>query len=216
MIWLRNQSKPLGVIGYNDLIGAFVVEAARRAGYSVPEDVAVLGVDDDDVICGCSNPPLASIDLDPERTGYEAARMLDQLMHGAEPPVQKILMPPRGIIERPSVDTLAYDDADVTMALRFIRANSANQIGPEDVVTSVGISRTGLETKFRRHLRRSVDAEIWRFRLEQAKRLLVQTDWSLARVSEQSGFSTLAHMCRKIRCDTGKTPQQLRRERVLD
>lgn len=213
--WLRQQPMPLAAVGFNDQIAAAIVDAARRAGYRVPEDVAVLGIDDDDVICNCSNPPLASIDLDPERIGYEAAAMLDLLLQRKTPPERVVKVPPKGVIERPSADVLAYDDPDVTAAIRFIRENAAGEITPDDVVGYVGVSRTGLEVKFRTYLGRSVDAEIWRVRMDRVQRLLVQTDWTLAAVAERSGFSTLAHMCRKIKLLTGKTPQEIRRERVL-
>jgi LacI family transcriptional regulator len=214
--FLKRQPRPLGIWCFNDSLGECILRAARQAGLSVPKDVAVLGTDNDSIRCGIASPSLSSIDLGEEQVGYQAASRLDDLI-SARPnvPVQTLL-PPIGVIERQSTDVLRFEDADVVHALRYIREHGCEaHMNAEAVIRRVNLSRSGLHRKFVSLLGRSVAEEIWRVRIEHAKRLLMETDWTLRRISSETGFSTLEHLCRLFKANIGMTPKQYRHQRLL-
>jgi LacI family transcriptional regulator len=211
MPFLRDLPLPAGVMAFSDPIGAEVIEAAARVGLDVPDDIAVIGCDDDEVLCECSSPPLTSVDPDFERVGETAALWLSKLMAGEAPPREPITVPPRGVIERASTDVLAYADDDVRRAVRFIRDSAAESIGVADILKAVPVSRRALEQRFRKHVGRTLQEEIWRTHTERALRLLRETDWPLMDVAVSSGFSSLAHLSRTIRRAAGVTPTLYRR-----
>ncbi len=213
--WLRGFPKPLGVFACDDDRGRQVLEACRGAGLQVPEDVAVVGVDNDELLCELSDPPLSSVALNVEQAGYEAAALLDGLMSGRVREPRRILVEPTYVVTRRSSDVLAVDDRQLARALRFIQDNAARPIAVDDVVRHVGCSRRTLELRFRRMLARSVNHEIQHARLERAKRLLAETDLPVVKIAIAAGFDSPSYLVRLFHRRFGLSPtayrQRLRR-----
>jgi LacI family transcriptional regulator len=187
--WLEGLPKPLGLLAWNDVRGRQVTEACQYAGISVPEEVAVLGAEDDALMAAVSNPPLSSIDVSSKRVGYQAARLLSRLMRGKKRPSRPVLIEPSGIISRQSTDTLAIDDADLAAGLRFVRENAHRGIQVADVVDHVHLSRRILEQRFKQLLGRLPAAEIRRVRIERARRMLVETELAMPQIASACGFN---------------------------
>ncbi|HLL88782.1 MAG TPA: DNA-binding transcriptional regulator [Tepidisphaeraceae bacterium] len=204
--------KPLAVMACNDAAGLFVLDRCRDAGLRVPDQVAVLGVDNDDLMQSLAFPPLSSINMATERIGFEAAAMLEKLMAGERPRATRVLVPPTAVVTRPSTDLLAVGDADVADAVRFIRGHVGGAIGVNDVLTVVTLSRRQLERRFRAVLGRSVLDEIRRCRIDRAKQLLIETELTLAQVSTACGFSTPSYFTVVFRDETGQTPGAYRQQ----
>ncbi|HEX7899748.1 MAG TPA: substrate-binding domain-containing protein [Planctomycetota bacterium] len=211
--WLRSLPRPCGLFACNDLRGHQVLEAARTARVRIPEDVAVIGVDDDEVLCEMSVPPLSSVGLDTIRIGFEGAALLDRLMGGGRRPRKSILIPPRGAVTRQSSDILASADPAVVAAARFTRANVHRPLAVPDLARAAGVSRKTLETRFRAALGRTPRQEILRARLERVRDLLLRTDWPLKRVAAESGFTYPEHLHAVFRRHEGVTPAGYRRLR---
>jgi LacI family transcriptional regulator len=158
------------------------------------------------------HPPLSGIDQGPRRIGYAAAMMLDRMMAGAAAPDTPVLFAPLNIVTRQSTDVMAVSDTDVATALRFIREHVHEAIQVSDVVACVPLSRRTLEQRFINQLGRSPSAEIQRVRLENCKKLLAETPWSLSRVAEAAGFNHSEVMIRAFRRGFGMTPSEYRRQ----
>jgi len=209
--WIASLPRPLGLVAANDLHGLRALDACRRAGLAVPEEVAVVGADDDAEVCELSDPPLSSVTFHPERVGFEAAALLDRMMLGRAAPAEPLLVPPLGVSARQSSDILAIDDAEVARALHYIRRHALEGITVEEVLAEVPLSRRVLEHRFRRRLGRTPKEEIQRLRFEKAKSLLATTDLPLARISERLGFHQPAYLSAAFRREAGVTPSAYRR-----
>ena len=208
--WLAGLPRPLGLMACNDSRALQILEACRMAGLRVPEDVAVVGVDNEDAICPFTDPPLTSVDQGSQQTGYEAALLLDQWMDGEPVAPGKRSVSPVGIVARGSTEILAVDDHDVAAALRFIREHASERIGLDDVSWATGSTNATLRRRFKAVLGRTVHGEIQRVRVERAKRLLVSTESTFRQIARQCGFCSAQHMSTRIRQATGHTPRQYR------
>ncbi len=211
--WIARLPKPVGIMTANDDRGLQVLDACRRAGVTVPDQVAVLGVDNDAYLCALSLPPLSSIDVNSEETGYQAAALLDRLMDGKRPPKRLPQIAPAGVIVRRSTDVLASDDAAVAEAVRCIREHACRSLSVRELVEFVGVSRTSLEPRFRAVLGRTIHQEIHRVRMERAVVLLTTTDLPIKHIARQTGFKTVQYLTRAFRAATGDTPAAFRRRR---
>jgi LacI family transcriptional regulator len=211
-VWLASLPKPVGVMACNDDRGLEVLEACRDAGLHVPDEVAVLGVDNDEMLCGLSDPPLSSVDVGVERAGFEAAALLDRMMKGKRPPARPTVLAPYGVVVRRSTEILKVDDPDLQQMIRFIRENACTGIFVEQAMAHSGLSPSTLNRRFQKLLGRSPKEEITRVRLEEAKRLLAETDQSVAEVATRCGFAELKHFSRAFRTWAGITPSAHRRE----
>jgi len=209
--WLRKQPRPLAVLACNDVCAQQVLNACREYGLRVPEEIAVMGVDNDDVLCNVCDPPLSSVEPDTQRLGYEAAAMLHRMMSGENPGHTMTLVPPTRLVERASTDTVAIDDPVAVAALRYIRDHLAEGIAVKDVEAHVQRSRSDLEKRFRRWLRTSVRAEILRRRLDRVCGLLRDTELGLEQITQKAGFATAAHLCRLFQKKYAQTPMGYRR-----
>jgi LacI family transcriptional regulator len=210
--WLASLPKPVGVMACNDLRGLHVVDACQRCGLRVPDEVAVIGVDDDALLCELCDPPLSSIAPNPERIGYEAAALLDRLMAGGTAAFAEMLIPPLGVTTRLSTDVLAIDDEPTVAAVRYIQAHACHGITVADVLNRVPMSRTTLERRFRRYLGRSPQAEIRAVQLGRAKQLLAETDHPMHRIAELVGFEHTEYFYFAFRRAFGCTPGAYRQE----
>jgi len=199
--WLTSLPKPVGLMACNDDRGHHVIEACTVAGLHVPEDVAVIGSDNDELVCGLCHPALSSVVRYVQRAGFEAARLLDQLMAGEKMAGQKIFDYPTHVVTRQSTDILAMEDRDLARAVHFIRKHAKNGIRVDDVVEAGFLSRRVLEMRFRKMLHRSIHDEITRARMNDACRLLTETLLPACRIASTLGYpgiSEFTHAFHKI------------------
>jgi LacI family transcriptional regulator len=208
--WIGSLPKPVGVLVCSDQRGPQFLEACRRAGLSVPDEVAVIGVDNDEPLCEVCLPPLSSIEAAHTSVGYQAAALLDGLLRGLAAPRKPLLVEPREIIARPSTDVLAVADPIVAAALRLIREQAHTGLKVDALARQLGLSRSVLQRRFRTLLKRSVHQEILGTRIKRARDLIVRTDLPLVQVAERAGFKHQEYMGAVFRARVGKTPAQLR------
>lgn len=209
---LKSAPKPLALLAYDDADAARALGASLAASLAVPEDVAILGIGGDRLICENQPVPISSIEHDQGRTGYEGAELLDQLMDGAKPPMKPTLIPPRGLTVRASTDVIAAASPIVRKALEHIRSNIDKPLGLTQIATNAGVSRATAARLFEQELGHSVGAEILRQRLERAKRLLANDDLTIAEIAYRTGFCNPAYFTNTFRTVTGITPKCWRRE----
>jgi LacI family transcriptional regulator len=209
--WLRQLPKPVGLFACNDLWGLPILEACRLEGLSVPDEVAVVSVDNDELRCELARPSLSSIAVSSERVGYEAAALLDRLLAGAKRPRAPLLIPPVRVVARQSSDIVAGNDAEVNAAVRFIRNHAHQPISVTDVLREVPVARRSLERRFRALLERGIGEEIQHAHLERARDLLATTSLPMDVVAERAGFSTPNYMCRVFQRAMALTPTAYRR-----
>lgn len=213
--WLESLPKPIGLMAANDKAARQVLEACRAGGIRVPEEIAVVGVDNDEMLCQLSNPPLSSVEQGARMIGFRAAALLDRMMSGRRPRRQKHVVPPEGIVVRRSSDIIAVADEDVAEVLALIQARACDGIKVRDVVQSVAISRSQLERRFKAAVGRTIHEEMRRVRLEHAQRLLVETSLPLKQVALRCGFRTVQHLTELFRQFVGVAPGRYRRQRTL-
>jgi len=214
--WLKSLPKPVGIMACNDIRGHQVTNACRRLDLTVPEEVAVVGVDNDEIFCELSDPPLTSVAQDTLRIGYEAAALLERMMDGGKPPSRPVLIPPLGIITRRSSDVLAMSDRQLAAGARFLREHLFEAITTNDMARVAGMSRRVFERRFVAQVGRSPKAEVLRLRLERVKDLLVDTDWNLAQIAERTGFKYSEYLHTVFSQKIGMTPGRFRRNRKLE
>jgi LacI family transcriptional regulator len=212
--WIRQQPKPLGLMLCSDHIGPSLTQACRQAGVAVPEEVAIVGVDNDDPLCAICDPPLSSVCPNHEEVGYQAAALLHRLMSGAAPPPRDrpTIIAPRCVIVRQSSEGSAIDDPVISFALTMIRENACNGLQVRDVAAQVPVSRSVLQRRFRSVLGRSVHEEIVRVQLRKAQDLLRQTELPLRVIAEKAGFNHQEYMGAVFKSRVGATPGQYRRK----
>jgi len=226
---LKDARKPLAVLTYDDVDAAKVLSAALEAGLSVPEDVAIMGIGNDRVVCENQAVPLSSVDHDLDLNGYEGAALLDRLMNvdamspsrqrgrassfsDAEgtPRPRTILLPPRGIVVRQSTDTLASEDPLLTAALHEISRRLPTSFGIDELADALKVSRTHLDKLFAEKFARPVGKEIMRQRIERAKKLLAESDKPMKEVAALCGFCNAGYLTNSFRAATGLTPKSWR------
>jgi LacI family transcriptional regulator, galactose operon repressor len=210
LAWLDKQPTPLGIMACDDPRARHVVEACRRLGRKIPEDVAVLGVDNDLLMCELCNPPLSSVQHGAVEIGHRAAEVLDQMMSGREDVSNWSVVSPKGVVERRSTDVLNSPHPTVTEALRFIRENAGDPISVPQVARHVEVSRSTLDREFRRCLGHTTHEEIQRVRLDIARRLLTTTDNPLRLIARQAGYRNEQYFSFVFRNALNLTPGQYR------
>jgi LacI family transcriptional regulator len=208
--WIGDLPKPLGLLACNDDRGRQVLEACSLAELRVPEDVAAIGVDDDEVFCTLANPPLSSVALNAETAGYRAAELLDAMMQGRVLKPRRILVEALRVVTRRSTDIVAVDDQDVAAAIQYIHNHQGRHISVADVADEVAVSRRNLEKRFRKSIGRTILEEIQIARLDLAKQLLLETSHPISRVAEISGFGSTGYFINFFQSRVGQTPQKFR------
>lgn len=208
--WAAALPRPSGILVCSDQRGARFLEACRRAGVRVPDDLAVLGVDDDEPLCEVCDPPLSSIRPAHDQVGYEAAGLLDSVMSGGGPARRSILVPPQQIVARLSTDTFAIPDPLMQGALGRIRDAAHLGLNVDVLARELGVSRSVLQRKFRSALKRTVHQEILAAKIKRARELLVKTDLPLATVAERAGFRHQEYMGAVLKLRLGMTPGRVR------
>jgi LacI family transcriptional regulator len=202
----------LGVLAGNDPRGIQLLDACRRAGVAVPEEVAVVGVDNDELVCELAYPPLSSVIPDATRIGYEGAALLDRLMRGETAAAAMQTIPPQGLAIRQSSDVTAIADPRLADAMRFIREHACDGIGVDDVLDHLAVSRSVLQRLFRKQFDRSILDTITGVRIARVKQLLVETDLPLAVIARRAGFAYMEYLSSTFRRQTGWTPSTFRRK----
>ncbi len=210
--WLRELPKPVGVMACNDDRGREVLEACRVAEIRVPEELAVIGVDNDELLCELSDPPLSSVAFNAEGTGYRVAALLDQMMRRPLRKPKRLVAEPLHVVTRRSTDAIAIEDPEIAKAVGFIHDHATELIQIQDVVRHVAISRRNLETRFRKMVGRTPHDELQRVRLQRAIRFLVETDLSIPKIAKAVGYSTPSYFIQVFRKKHGTTPARYRRE----
>jgi len=205
---------PIGIFVASETVGRIVAQLCRRRGWRVPEDVSIVTGMNEETICLNPRPTLTSVEVGFERIGFEAAKILDQLMDGKAAPAKPIFLPPQSLIVRESTDFFAVEDELVATALEFISANCHQSIGPDDVARALTVETRTLQRRFRKHLNRPIATEIRRVRLERAKRELVQSDRSVREISHNVGFGEPMRMYEIFRRELGLSPTEYRQQRL--
>jgi LacI family transcriptional regulator len=195
----------------HDFAGLLLLQACHRARVAVPDEVAVIGVDNDELLCELSDPPLSSIVPDTFRTGYEAARLLDQWMLGKRP-AGDIQIDPTGVVTRKSTDALAVADPIVSQAVRFIREHACDGIKVRDVMRQIPLSRAALEIEFKKLLGHTSHEEILRVQFQRVVELLAKSDLTLEKIAERAGFRHAQYLTYSFKQRYGVTPSQYRAE----
>jgi len=208
--WLKNLPRPIGIFACYDNRALQVLEACQLSGFSVPDEVAVLGVDDDEVLCQLCNPPLTSVLPNARLTGYEAAAMLSRMMHGEHLASQTRYIEPIRVVERQSTDATAVNDPKIAAAVRFINEHACEGIDVSDVLRAVPVSRTLFDRRFKTWLGHSPHQHITNKRIERAKQLLFDSDLAITVIAELAGFLTASYLSTVFNRETGMTPYAYR------
>jgi LacI family transcriptional regulator len=208
--WLESLPRPVGVMACNDVRGIEVLNACQTRGLKVPDEVAVIGVDDDALLCEICSPPLSSVVPNIEQIGYDAAALLDRLMDGEPAGSEERFLPPSGVTTRLSTDVLSVGAPEFAAAVRFIRENACRGITVAEVLDHVAISRSTLERNFRCHLGRSPQSEIRAVQLARARQLLAETDHPVHRIAELVGYQHVEYFNVAFKREIGQTPGRFR------
>jgi LacI family transcriptional regulator len=210
--WLKALPKPVGVMACNDDCGQRVMEVCKLTGQTVPDLVGVVGTDNDEVVCGLTNPPMSSISINFERAGYDAAHALNGLMNRSYTVPSRIMAAAARVVARRSTDFVAMEDPHLAKALRFIRDQARRRgVSVDEIAGFTGLSRRMLENRFRKLLGRSVLNEIRRVRTDQIAQLLMETDLTVAQIADLLGFNDIRHIARYFRAGKGIRPLTYRK-----
>lgn len=208
--WLRTLKKPVGIMACYDIRAQQLLDACQEQGVAVPDDAAVVGVDNDELLCDLCSPPLSSVLLNHQKAGYEAARWLDRMMSGLKVAPAAHPIDPVRLVVRQSSDVLAVHDADVAKAMHLIRTHACDGIDVSDILKKVPVSRRVLEWRFKNLLGITPHQEILRVKLNRVKQLLVDTNRSLAQIAQQTGFEHVEYLSVSFKRETGQTPRAYR------
>lgn len=208
--WIEKIPKPVGVLACYDIKAQQLLDVCRELNVAAPEQMAVLGVDNDELVCELASPQLSSVIPNTHKTGFEAARLLAKMMAGETVEARGYFIDPLGVSTRQSTDVLAIDDPDVAMALHFIREHAWRGVNVADVLREVPLSRRVLEHRFRQYLGRTPHEEIMRLRMRRVKNMLMETDLSLAEIAHRCGFEHVEYLSVAFKRETGKTPRAFR------
>lgn len=215
--WIQQLPKPVGLMACNDMRGQEVLNACRAADVAVPDEVAVIGVDNEEELCELSDPPLSSVVPNTQRIGYDAASLLDRMMQGRKLQPQRFLVEPIGVITRSSTEVLAIEDRQIAAAARYIREHACEGIDVGDVIKVAAMSRSTMERRYSKVMGHSPKSDILRSRLNRAKQLLAETDFPLALIAEKIGLKHTEYLGRIFKKKIGLTPARFRsRSRAAD
>ena len=214
--WLNSKFRrqyPLAIFCSHDEYALAVLSICNDLGISVPDEVAVLGTDDNELVCALANPPLSSIRYNAERIGYEAAKVLHTMLTSGQPSRETITVAPANIVVRQSSERLIFYDADVAAAVRVVQAHAGGRLRVADVVNAVCISRRSLEIKFKKSRGHGIYQEILKSRVDLATKLIKESDLPLKTIALRAGFTDRNRMLRAFRAVTGMAPALFRRHR---
>ncbi|MGZ0655258.1 XylR family transcriptional regulator [Coraliomargarita sp. W4R72] len=208
--WLPSLPKPIGILVASDQFAPLLFEAAHELKIRIPEDISIIGVDNDAPYCDLCRPALSSVDPNHEEVGYQAALLLEQLLAGETPPPQELEIRPNMIHLRRSSSSLAVDDPQLSQAMEYIRFNACKGIGIDDIARHCGLSRSVLQRRFRSKINRTVGDSILNEKLTRAKELIYTGNLSMSRVAELSGLSSQEYMSQVFRKHLHQSPKHFR------
>jgi LacI family transcriptional regulator len=209
MDWLRGLPKPIGIMACNDARGHQLLNAGQM-DVAVPDDVAVVGVDNYELICELADPPLSSVEQNTQGIAREAVRVLENMLAGNRPSTATVLVKPCRLVVRRSSDGVAVSDRNLRAAMRCIRQRTQMGIGVDEVARAAALSRRELERRFRASFGRSPGDEMLRTQLQIVKSLLIETDLPLYRIAERAGFAHAEYLNVAFKRETGVTPRTYR------
>jgi len=209
--WLLELPKPVGIFAASDQLGVRLLDACQRAGVAVPEEVAIVGAENEETLCSFATPRLSSVQFDGFSVGLAAAEMLDRLMRGESLANREVLVPAKGVVMRESSDEYVINDKLVARAARLIRENAASGLTVESLCETLNASRSTLDRRMKAALRRSPKEEILRIRFRQVERLLRETDLTVDAIAEQTGFANAHYLQSAFKQLRGQTPGQFRK-----
>ena len=209
---LKSAPKPLALFAASDDHALEVIETCENIGLAVPEQVSIIGMDNSLLAVEAMHTPISSVDRNLEALGYRGAELLDRLMHGKSPPKKPTRIPPKGLIERKSSDLLAVNHPGVARSLHFLWKNFHRPIGVEDLVTVAAMSRSALHQAFLEHIGRPPGKELHRIRIENAKRILMQSNLKLEAVAEACGYQSANSFWLAFKHTTGLSPKQFQKQ----
>jgi LacI family transcriptional regulator len=198
-----------------DIRASQVLEACRRLGVEVPDEVAVIGVHNDELLCDLCDPPLSSVIPNARRAGYEAAALLQRMMNGERVGARNVYIRPIGVATRQSTDVVAVNDRRVSSAVRFVREHACENITVKDVLRAVPVSRSWLERRFKHHFGRTPHDQILRVRMARVRAMLATTDLPLAQIAERTGFEHVEYLSVAFKRVTGLSPSRYRAQAVV-
>jgi LacI family transcriptional regulator len=210
--WLVQLPKPIALFACDDNQASHIAEACNLAGIRVPDEVSILGVDNDEIVCNMSNPPTSSIALDTENAGYKVAELIESMILKKTSQFQDILVESTAIISRQSTDIFAIDDSEVLKALQFIRKSISEKIQVADVVKHIALSRRAIEKRFMRIIGRSIYQEILFRKMQKAAQLLLQTKYSIMDIAIQCGFDDDKNFARMFQKTHNISPLHYRKK----
>ena len=210
--WLKSLPKPTALMTCDDNQGLHITEASRHAGIRIPEDVAVLGVDNDENICFLSDPPLSSISSDVEKGGYEAARVMQQMITAGKTNSDNIIVKPTHIITRASTDIYSTDDELIVKTLKYIHLNIDKNIKVGQVLKEVPLCRRSLEKRFIITTGYPVYKYIYQLRIEKFMKKLLETDMTITEIAHELGFEDTKNISRQFKQMKGLTPLEYRKK----
>jgi LacI family transcriptional regulator len=209
--WIAQLPRPCGLMVGSDQLGPDVLEACRRVPVVVPDEIAVVGVDNDEPLCDVCHPPLSSVWPDHLEAGFQAAALLHRLMRGEAPPEGAQIIAPKHVVTRLSSDVLAVDDPAVASALRLIRDQACRGISVDEIARGAGVSRSVLQRRFRARLGQTIHDYLVSARLKRAVEFLTASDLSLGDVAERCGFTHQEYMGAVFKQRLQRTPAQVRK-----
>jgi LacI family transcriptional regulator len=212
--WLQSLPKPIAIMACDDERGQHITEACKHARILIPDQIAVLGVDNDQMTCNLSDPPLSSISLDTEKGGYEAARLMDEMITTCTRLTQNILVKPLHVVTRQSTDITSARDAYIARALRFIHQNISSRIKVDDVLKAVPLSRRALEKRFQETTGTGVYKYIYTLQIQKFAQLLLESDKSISEIALESGFDSSKNISRQFKLIKGCTPVEYRKKHL--
>lgn len=210
--WLRRLPKPVAIFSSNDIVARNMTDICRQLGLRVPDQVAILGADNDELECMLSSPPLSSIEIPAERVGFEAAQLLDELMSGGNTLREPIYLQPIRVIMRQSTESLAIEDSAVAAAITYMRQHFRENLSVAKIAAETQIVRRDLERKFRKHLGSTVAKELRRIRVVFAKGLLSETGLQMPAIAKNSGFPNAQRLAVVFHEMTGLSPSTYRKQ----
>lgn len=213
--WVRELPKPVGIFVASDQRGLVLLEACRAEGIVVPQEVAVVGVDNDEPLCEISSPSLTSVRAGHLRVGYEAARQLDQLMHGQPIATNPLLVPPTSLVVRGSSDSQAIQDPIVAAGVHYLHQHLSEPITNEDIARAAGVSRTLFQQRFKQEMGVPIRTFLINSRLERAKMLIASSDLTLADIAQRCGFKHQEYLGDVFKRHFGQTPGQFRNQKEV-
>jgi LacI family transcriptional regulator len=211
--WLQSLPRPVAIMACYDFKAKMLLDVCRELEIAVPEDIAVLGVDNDHLLCEFASPPLSSIVHDTKRTGFEAAELLQRMINHDQVGTECLVTRPLGICTRQSTDILAIEDREVISAMQYIREHANHNIRVSDVLRRIPLSRRVFELRFQKAVGRTPHEEIQRMRINRVKQLLSQLDLSIAEIAALAGYEHAEYMAAAFKRLTGQTPSEFRQAR---